>query len=71
MDNSCAFADVECGKCKALRSPVCCERCSFHKTARELGDGRERAKHRIDSLPRWRREKIFNKYYRFNKPIKD
>lgn len=67
MDNRCVFADVECDKCKVLKSPVVCEKCSFKKTSDELESGRERARRMLDRLSLVRRERIFDKYYKFNK----
>lgn len=67
MDKGCVFADIECDKCKVLKSPVACEQCSFKKTPDELERGRQRAQCMLDRLSNVRRERIFDKYYKFNK----
>lgn len=50
-------------KCKALRERNC-EKCSFRKTHEELVEGREKARERIENLPKEQHDAIMQKYYR-------
>lgn len=63
--NKCAF-DVE-KRCSALKEK-CCEGCHFRKTNEELIKGREKAKERVDSLPKSLKEHILIKYYNQRRP---
>lgn len=49
-------------KCAALHSHDC-EKCSFKKTGRELVEGREKARERLESLPQEQYDAIMKKYY--------
>lgn len=49
-------------KCIALLTHNC-EKCSFHKTGRELVEGREKARERLESLPKKQYDAIMKKYY--------
>ena len=53
-------------KCSALTSHNC-EKCSFRKTEKELVDGRENARERIESLPKKQYDAIMRKYYRIRR----
>ena len=52
-------------KCSAL-APKKCKNCSFRKTEAELNEGREKARERLESLPREQYEAIMRKYYPFS-----
>ena len=57
----CAFdRGAECG---ALRDKTCTG-CSFHKTAKELREGRKRATEHIRTLPTEHQVYIFDKYHK-------
>lgn len=49
-------------KCSAL-TPKKCKNCSFRKTEEELTAGREKARERLESLPREQYEALMRKYY--------
>lgn len=49
-------------KCSALREHNC-EKCSFRKTREELVAGREKARERIENLPKEQHDAIMKKYY--------
>lgn len=59
MEN-CAFDKGN--KCSALRYRNC-ERCSFRKTREELAAGREKARERIENLPKEQYDAIMQTYY--------
>lgn len=59
MEN-CAFDKGN--KCSALREHNC-EKCSFRKTQGELVKGREKARERIENLPKEQHDAIMKKYY--------
>jgi C4-type Zn-finger protein len=49
-------------KCSAL-SVRDCEKCSFRKTERELAEGRDNARKRLETLPDEQYNAIMKKYY--------
>lgn len=49
-------------KCSAL-TPKKCKNCSFRKTEAELNAGREKARERLESLPKEQQDAIMRKYY--------
>lgn len=52
--------------CAALTTHNC-EKCSFCKTEKELIDGREKARERIESLPKKQYDAIQQKYYKLRR----
>lgn len=63
MEN-CVFDKGE--TCSALTTHNC-ENCSFCKTKQELIDGREKARERIESLPKKQYDAIKQKYYKLRR----
>ena len=58
--NNCVFDKGK--KCSAL-TPKKCKNCSFRKTEAELNAGREKARERLESLPKEQRDALMKKYY--------
>jgi hypothetical protein len=56
----CAFDRGE--KCSVLKGHEC-GKCTFRKTRDELINGRDKARERIDNLPREQYDAIMQKYY--------
>ena len=67
MMNDCAFCNGN--KCVALSKKQCIG-CHFHKTKKELEEGRKKAKKRICTLPRELQIHIHQKYYAKRSSIK-
>ena len=63
----CAFDRGE-GMCSALTEKSC-EGCRFFKTEMQVAVSREKAKRRIQSLPRDMRNYIYDKYYPKSKRV--
>ena len=57
----CAFDKGE-GMCSALTEKSC-EGCKFYKTEMQVAVSREKAKKRIQSLPKETKQYIYDKYY--------
>lgn len=64
MISDCAFNRE--GRCTVLKTTRC-NKCSFRKTQKQLDEGREKAKKRIQSFPKEVREDIKKKYYPLEK----